>query len=68
MIDEEVKDDIEKIRDYVDGINFLISSLYKKDVEIRIAYKESEHGNPPKLDLWRAIEHINYLKKTDTNE
>jgi hypothetical protein len=46
-----------------------MSSLYEKDVEIRIAYKEADRGQPPQLNLWRAIEHINYLKKeTDTNE
>ena len=62
MIDEEIKGDIEKIKDYVDGINFLIRSLHEKGVEIRIAYKDGNTTVPPSIELWRATEHIDYLK------
>ncbi len=66
MIDHEIKSDIEKIQDYVDGINVLMTSLHEKGVEVRIAYKDSTNsgsGTVPHLELWRAIEHVDYLKK-----
>ncbi len=66
MIDTEIQQDIEKIKDYVSGINILMDSLYDRGVEIRIAYKDSTSGSPtgrPCLELWRATEHIDYLKR-----
>jgi hypothetical protein len=68
MIDRDIADSIDEIVTRVNTINSIMASLYEKDVEIRISYKEADRGQPPKLDLWRATEHINYLKKTDTNE
>ncbi len=61
-MDEEIKNDIEKIKDYVDGINFLMKSLHEKSVEIRIAYKDGSSTVAPTIELWRATEHIDYLK------
>ena len=66
MIDKEIEQDINTIKDYVHGINHLMQILHEKGVEIRLAYKDSTSGSPtggPYLDLWRAIEHINYLKE-----
>ena len=68
MIDDEISNAVEEITTQVNTINSLMNQLYKKNVEIRIAYKDSEKGNPPRLDIWKAVEHVDYLKKTDTNE
>jgi hypothetical protein len=68
MIDKDIAESIEEIVTRVNTINSIMASLYEKNVEIRIAYKDADHGQPPKLDLWRATEHINYLKKADTHE
>jgi hypothetical protein len=65
-MDPEIQTDIDRIKDYVDGINFLMKSLYEKGVEIKISYKDNTNngsGTIPHLELWRAIEHIDYLKK-----
>lgn len=66
MIDSEIFEDIRRIEDYVEGINFLMDSLHKKGVEVRISYKDSTSGAPngiPCLELWRATEHVDYLKE-----
>jgi hypothetical protein len=43
-----------------------MAELYSQNVEIRIAYKESSKGEPPSINLWRAVEHVDYLKTEDT--
>lgn len=66
MIDSEILEDINRIQDYVEGINWIMDNLYKKGVEVRIAYKDSTSGAPngiPCLEFWRAIEHVDYLKE-----
>ena len=63
MIDPEVHGDIEKIKDYVSAINFLLKCLHEKEVEVRIAYKDSTKDSPPMIDLWRATAHVDYLNR-----
>ena len=68
MIDDTIADKVQTISKNVDEINQLIAELYTQDVEIRIAYKDSSKGEPPRIDLWRATEHVDYLKKDTDNE
>lgn len=68
MIDQEISDAVNEITSRVNTINVLMDQLYKKNVEIRISYKDSEKGNPPRLEVWRAVEHVDYLKKDTENE
>jgi len=71
MIDKEIKTDVQVIQDCINLINSTMSDLYKKGVEIRIAYKDSTSGAPngiPCLELWRAIEHRDYLKERDNEQ
>lgn len=67
MIDNEVKEKIDEIHSCVNSINQLMAELYLKNVEIRIAYKDSANGGgkdcTPHIELWRATEHIDYLKE-----
>jgi len=68
MIDDTIADKVQTISKNVDEINQLIAELYTQDVEVRIAYKDSSKGEPPRIDLWRATEHVDYLKKDTENE
>jgi hypothetical protein len=66
MIDTEIQEKINIIKENVNIINGLMADLHSKGVEIRIAYKDSGSGSPtglPCLDLWRATEHVDYLKE-----
>jgi hypothetical protein len=62
MTDAVVADKIEEIAEHIIAINSIMQELHDQHVEIRIAYKEPEKGNPPRLDLWRATAHIDYLR------
>lgn len=53
---------IEKIKEALDAINAEMAELHQDSVEIRINYKEPSNGEPPRLDLWRAVAHVDYLK------
>ena len=62
MIDNDIADKINTIKDSVDLINTLIAELHENKVEVRIKYEESAVDNPPRLNFWRATEHVDYLK------
>lgn len=68
MIDDAISDKVQIISKNVDEINQLIAELYTQNVEIRIAYKDAAKGEPPRIDLWRAIEHVDYLNQDTENE
>ena len=53
---------IENIKAALETINSLMAELHPNNVEIRIVYKEPDNGEPPRLDLWRAVAHVDYLK------
>ena len=44
-----------------------MAELHINDVEIRINYKEPSAGEPPMLNLWRAVAHVDYLKCQNNN-
>lgn len=62
MNDPEIRDKIQTVKDSVDLINSLMAELHEKNVEIRIQYVEASKGAAPSVSLWRAIEHVDYLK------
>ena len=62
MTIDNIGQQIENIKEALETINSLMTELHNNDVEIRIAYKEPNNGEPPKLDLWKAIAHVDYLK------
>ena len=62
MIDSNIAEKVQTILKNVDEINQLMSELYEHSVEIRIAYKDANKGEPPRIELWRATEHVDYLK------
>ena len=66
MIDSNIAENVQTILKNVDEINQLMSKLYEQNVEIRIAYKDASKGEPPRIELWRATEHVDYLKIQDT--
>ena len=63
MINKLIAEKINIIEKNVEEINQLISEVHLDHVEIRIAYKEPSNGNPPSISLWKAVEHVDYLKK-----
>ena len=62
MTTNDIGQQIENIKAALETINLLMAELHTNNVEIRIAYKEPNNGEPPKLDLWKAIAHVDYLK------
>ena len=62
MTTNDIGQQIENIKAAVETINSTMAELHTNNVEIRIAYKEPDNGEPPRLDLWRAIAHVDYLK------
>jgi hypothetical protein len=62
MTTNNIGQQIENIKEALETINSLMAELHTNNVEIRIAYKEPNNGEPPKLDLWKAIAHVDYLK------
>jgi wyosine [tRNA(Phe)-imidazoG37] synthetase (radical SAM superfamily) len=59
---------INTIEKNVEEINQLLDELHLDHVEVRIAYKESSNGNAPAISLWKAVEHVDYLKKENNNQ
>ena len=62
MTIDDIGQQIENIKEAVETINSLMAELHTNNVEIRIVYKEPNNGEPPRLDLWRAVAHVDYLK------
>ena len=62
MTTPDIGQQIENIKTALETINSTMAELHPNNVEIRIAYKEPNNGEPPKLDLWKAIAHVDYLK------
>ena len=53
---------IETIKESLELINSLMAELHSNSVEVRINYREPSNGEPPKLELWKAVAHVDYLK------
>ncbi len=62
MTVDNIGQKIENIKGSLDLINSLMAELHSDSVEIRINYREPSNGEPPKLELWRAVAHVDYLK------
>jgi hypothetical protein len=62
MTTPDIGQQIENIKTALETINSLMAELHTNNVEIRINYKEPNNGESPRLDLWRAIAHVDYLK------
>jgi hypothetical protein len=62
MTTQNIGQQIENIKTALETINSTMAELHTNNVEIRIAYKEPNNGEPPRLDLWKAIAHVDYLK------
>ena len=62
MTTPDIGQQIENMKAALETINLLMAELHTNNVEIRITYKEPNNGEPPKLDLWKAIAHVDYLK------
>lgn len=62
MTTQNIGQQIENIKEALETVNSLMTELHTNNVEIRINYKEPNNGEPPRLDLWRAVAHVDYLK------
>ena len=62
MTTQNIGQQIENIKAALETINSLMAELHPNNVEIRIVYKVPDNGEPPRLDLWRAVAHVDYLK------
>lgn len=62
MKDAEIEKTVLSVKQDLDRINDQITELHNKGVEVRIMYKESTSSSAPSLELWKVIEHVDYLK------
>lgn len=62
MTTDTIGQKIEKVKEALDVINATMAEMHQDNVEIRINYREPSNGEPPKLELWRAVAHVDYLK------
>lgn len=62
MKNPELENEVNKLKNLINEVNFCMSMLHENNVEVRITYKDAGKGEPPKLDVWRLIEHVDYLK------
>ena len=62
MTTPDIGQQISNVKELLETINSLMAELHPNNVEIRIVYKEPDNGEPPRLDLWRAVAHVDYLK------
>lgn len=63
MIDSKISSRIDIIKKNVEEINTLMAELHSLAVEVRIQYKDASGVSPPQIDLWRATEHVDYLRR-----
>ena len=62
MKDSTIQGIVDGVQEYVDEINESIKLLHNKDVEIKLAFNDAKNGNPPNIYIWKAIEHVDYIK------
>lgn len=70
MIDKEISLLTLELKSYIDHINSVMEKLHNKNCEVRIQYKDGGSGasKHPTLELWRLIEHNDYLKSSGTTD
>jgi len=64
MMDPNIKSQIEEVKSHINEINNIISVLYTKGVDIQLRFDNNPNGKQgsiPSLELWRAIEKVDYL-------
>lgn len=62
MKDPAIETIVNLVQTLVDEINEATSILHKKDVEIKVVFNDAKGDTPPHLYIWKAIEHIDYVK------
>lgn len=60
-MNQEIKRKADLLKGFVDNINDIMSDLHTENVEVRIIYHEVKSGSPPKLEIHRLVEHVDYL-------
>lgn len=65
MLNSSIKDKIDSIQGHISDINLLLCDLRADNVEIKIEFTKDTTTQDPILKLWRAIEHVDYLKSTE---
>ena len=62
MKDPDIQSIVDLVQAAIDNINTAVEILHEKYVEIKIVYNEAKGDTPPHLYIWKAIEHIDYVK------
>ncbi len=64
MNDTIVADKVNQLKKMVEDLNNIMSELQDLNVDVRISYVESKasEGRKQGINLWRVIEHYDYLK------
>lgn len=61
MIDKELQQKIFKLQEYIQEMNALLADLKNNKVEVKISYTDNGVDKEPRLTLWRATAHVDYL-------
>lgn len=62
MKDPDIQSIVDLIQASLDSINAAVATLHEKDVEIKVVFNDAKGDTPPHLYIWKAIEHIDYVK------
>lgn len=62
MKDNEIQSTIDVAQAAIDSINVALKLLHDKDVEIKLVFSDAKSDTPPCLYIWKAVEHIDYVK------
>ena len=62
MKDPDIQSIVNLVQAAIDNINTAVQLLHEKDVEIKLAFNDAKAEKPPFLYIWKAIEHIDYVK------
>jgi len=62
MKDNDIQSIIDSINKSVGSINTLLATLHERDVEIKLVFNDAKSDHPPFLYIWKAVEHIDYVK------
>jgi len=61
MKNDKITEKIDALKTNIDKINSLIEDLKNQEMEVRLVVREDQ-GSCSKIELFKAVAHVDYLK------